>query len=40
MPFSYTGYVSSYGIIVNDLTANKDGFEQVLPNSTSGNIGV
>jgi hypothetical protein len=40
MPFSYSGYVSSYGIIVNDLTANKDGFEQVLPNSTSGNIGV
>ena len=40
MPFSYSGYLSSYGIIVNDLTENKDGFEQVLPNSTCGNIGV
>lgn len=40
MPFSHADYVTSYGIIVNDLTGNKDAFDQVLPNSTSGNIGV
>ena len=40
MPFSHAEYLTSYGIIVNDLTANKHGFDQVLHNSTSGNIGV
>ncbi|CAB4006573.1 Hypothetical predicted protein [Paramuricea clavata] len=40
MPFSHADCVTSYGIIVNDLIANKDGFDQVLPNSTSGNFGI
>jgi hypothetical protein len=40
MPFSHSEYVSDYGIIVNDLSPNRDGYSQVLPNSTSGNIGI
>jgi hypothetical protein len=40
MPFSHKDYQSSYGIIVTDLTENKDSFNQVLPNSTSGVIGL
>ncbi|CAB3987891.1 Hypothetical predicted protein [Paramuricea clavata] len=40
MPFTYDEYVSDYGIIVNDLSPNKDGFDQVLPNVTSGNVSI
>ena len=40
MPFSYDDYLTSYGIIVNDLSPNKDGFDQILPNATSGNVGI
>ncbi|CAB3977068.1 Hypothetical predicted protein [Paramuricea clavata] len=35
MPFSYDDYVTDYGIIVNDLSPNRDGHSQVLPNATS-----
>jgi disulfide oxidoreductase YuzD len=36
MPFSYEAYDSSYGMIVTDLSPNKDSHDdQVLPNSTS-----
>ena len=40
MPFTYDEYVSDYGIIVNDLSPNKDGFDQVLPNVTGGNVTI
>ncbi|CAB3997573.1 Hypothetical predicted protein [Paramuricea clavata] len=40
MPFSYDDYVTDYGIIVNDLSPNRNGHSQVLPNSTSGNVGI
>jgi hypothetical protein len=40
MPFTYDEYQSDYGIIVNDLSPNKDGFDQVLPNVTSGNVSI
>ncbi|CAB4013523.1 Hypothetical predicted protein [Paramuricea clavata] len=40
MPFTYDQYVSDYGMIVTDLSPNRDGFSQVLPNSTSGNVGI
>ncbi|CAB3988045.1 Hypothetical predicted protein [Paramuricea clavata] len=40
MPFSHKDYQSSYGIIVTDLSENKDSFNQVLPNSTSGVISL
>jgi hypothetical protein len=40
MPFTYAQYVSDYGIIVTDLSPNRDGFSQVLPNATSGNVGI
>lgn len=40
MPFSHSEYRTSFGVIVNDLSPNKDGHSQVLPNSTSGNVGV
>ncbi|CAB4013702.1 Hypothetical predicted protein, partial [Paramuricea clavata] len=40
MPFSYSEYVTDYGILVNDLSPNRDGYSQVLPNATSGNVGV
>ncbi|CAB3978619.1 Hypothetical predicted protein [Paramuricea clavata] len=40
MPCTYDEYVSDYGMIVTDLSPNRDGFSQVLPNSTSGNLGV
>ena len=40
MPFTYDEYQSDYGIIVNDLSPNKDGFDQVLPNVTSRNVSI
>ena len=40
MPFSHAAYQSSYGIILHDLSANKDGHSQVLPNSTVGVVGL
>ncbi|CAB4025872.1 Hypothetical predicted protein [Paramuricea clavata] len=40
MPFSYDDYVSSYGMIVSDLTTNKDSYNQMLPNSTSGIVSL
>ncbi|CAB3995257.1 Hypothetical predicted protein [Paramuricea clavata] len=36
MPFSHTDYRTSHGIIVTDLLPNKDSYNQVLSNSTSG----
>jgi hypothetical protein len=36
MPVSYAEYESSFGIIVVDLTTNRDSYNQVLPNSTAG----
>ena len=40
MPFSHADYRTSYGIIVSDLSPNKDGYDQVLPNSTSGIVSL
>ncbi|CAB3997391.1 Hypothetical predicted protein [Paramuricea clavata] len=40
MPCTYPEYVSDYGMIVTDLSPNRDGFSQVLPNSTSGNLSI
>jgi hypothetical protein len=40
MPFSYDDYVTSYGMIVSDLTPNKDSYNQMLPNSTSGIVSI
>ena len=40
MPFSYDDYVSSYGMIVSDLTTNKDSYNQMLLNSTSGIVSL
>ncbi|CAB3983357.1 Hypothetical predicted protein [Paramuricea clavata] len=40
MPCTYDEYLSDFGMIVTDLSPNRDGFSQVLPNSTSGNLGV
>ena len=40
MPFSYEEYAEDYGVIVVDLTANKDSHNQVLPNSTAGVVSV
>ncbi|CAB4004476.1 Hypothetical predicted protein [Paramuricea clavata] len=40
MPCTYPEYVSDYGMIVTDLSPNRDGFSQVLPNSTSGNMSI
>ncbi|CAB3982338.1 Hypothetical predicted protein [Paramuricea clavata] len=40
MPFSYTDYLTDYGMIVTDLTENRDSYNRVLPNTTSGNVGL
>ncbi|CAB3976757.1 Hypothetical predicted protein [Paramuricea clavata] len=40
MPCTYPEYVSDFGMIVTDLSPNRDGFSQVLPNSTSGNLSI
>ena len=36
MPFTYDEYIQGYGIIVTDLSTNKDAYNQDLPNSASG----
>ncbi|CAB3995178.1 Hypothetical predicted protein [Paramuricea clavata] len=40
MPCTYDEYVSDMGMIVTDLSPNRDGHSQVLPNSTSGNLSL
>jgi hypothetical protein len=40
MPFSYADYLTDYGVIVTDLTENKDSYNQTLPNTTSGIVSV
>jgi hypothetical protein len=40
MPFSFTNYATDYGVIIIDLTSNKDSYNQVLPNSTAGVVSV
>jgi hypothetical protein len=40
MPFKYDDYVTSYGLIVSDLTPNKDSYNQMLPNSTGGIVSL
>ncbi|CAB3986102.1 Hypothetical predicted protein [Paramuricea clavata] len=40
MSFSHADYQTSYGIIVTDLSPNKDSYNQVLPNSTSGVVSL
>ncbi len=40
MPFDFTAYESSYGFLATDLSENKDSFNEVLPNSTSGVVSV
>lgn len=36
MPFDYDQFIDNYGLIVHDLTVNKNSFQQTLPNSTTG----
>ena len=36
MPFNYDDYLTDYGFIALDLTENKDSFNQLMPNTTSG----
>ena len=36
MPFSFDDYEADYGFIAFDMSENKDSYNQVLPNSTSG----
>ena len=40
MPFYFNNYVTDYGMIVTDLTENKDSYNRVLPNTTSGVVGL
>jgi hypothetical protein len=40
MPFSYADYLTDYGVIVTDLSENKDSYNQTLPNTTSGIVSV
>ena len=40
MPFSYEDYLTDYGVIVTDLSENKDSYNQTLPNTTSGIVSV
>jgi hypothetical protein len=40
MPFTYEDFVTDYGILVTDLTENKDSYNRVLPNTTSGIVGL
>ncbi|CAB3988321.1 Hypothetical predicted protein [Paramuricea clavata] len=40
MPVTYSAYQSDFGIIVVDLTTNRDSYNQVLPNSTAGVVSV
>ena len=36
MPFTYDDYRQAYGFIAFDMSENKDSYNQILPNSTSG----
>ena len=40
MPFKYADFITDYGILVTDLTENKDSYNRVLPNTTSGIVGL
>ncbi|CAB3977266.1 Hypothetical predicted protein [Paramuricea clavata] len=40
MPCNFADYKSDFGMIVTDLSPNRDGYSQVLPNATSGNISI
>ncbi|CAB3977395.1 Hypothetical predicted protein [Paramuricea clavata] len=40
MPFNYDDYLTDYGFIAFDLTENKDSYNQILPNTTSGNVSI
>ena len=40
MPFSYDDFLTDYGVIVTDLSENKDSYNQILPNTTSGIVSV
>jgi hypothetical protein len=40
MPFTYKDFCTDYGILVTDLTENKDSYNRVLPNTTSGIVGL
>ena len=40
MPFYFNNYITDYGMIVTDLTENKDSYNRVLPNTTSGVVGL
>jgi hypothetical protein len=40
MPFTFEDYEGNYGILVTDLSVNKDSFNEVMPNSTSGIVSV
>lgn len=40
MPFDFDHYADSYGLIVMDLSTNKDSYNQMLPNSTAAVVSV
>ncbi|CAB3982316.1 Hypothetical predicted protein [Paramuricea clavata] len=40
LPVTFSEYESDYGIIVVDLTTNRDSYNKVLPNSTAGVVSV
>ncbi len=40
MPFTFDDYEGNYGILMTDLSVNKDSFNEVMPNSTSGIVSV
>lgn len=40
MPFTYSEFLSDYGLIPMDVTGNKDSYNEVLPNATNGVINV
>ncbi|CAB3981401.1 Hypothetical predicted protein [Paramuricea clavata] len=40
MPFSYKNYLTDYGLIAIDLSENKDSYNQILPNATSGIVSL
>ncbi|CAB3978026.1 Hypothetical predicted protein [Paramuricea clavata] len=40
MPFNYKDYLTDYGFIAFDLSENKDSYNQILPNATSGVVSL
>ncbi|CAB4030435.1 Hypothetical predicted protein, partial [Paramuricea clavata] len=40
MPFSYDNFLTDYGLVAFDLSENRDSYNQILPNTTSGVISL